>query len=152
MICDLICWGKQRCQQFFIFQQKTRVHVASINASFLQHLQWFSYGKDWHIIKVHYLQLVACCWYKLERALDPKLNLHVIDALSDFEFFIPIINFLFERYMYRGWSRPKLTTVYCVWVLWIWVPKLIKVMRNDSKTNSKTNSSSNVNSYIFNVL
>ena len=29
------------------------------------------------IIKTHYLQLVACRWYKLKRAMDPKLNLVV---------------------------------------------------------------------------
>ena len=47
-----------------------------------------------HIIKVHYLQVAACRWYKLKRALDQKIEPcstpHVIDALSEFAFSILI--------------------------------------------------------------
>ena len=57
VVCGLICWGNQQLQQLFILSQKKSVwkrkKSTSINslshnldASFSEHFQWFSYGKD----------------------------------------------------------------------------------------------------------
>ena len=87
---------------------------------------------------------MACCWCKLKRAVDPKLNLvvHFIDALSEFAFSILIINFLYERYVYHlifSSIKPR-KDIFLIKMLWSIVPsafcksiRTIPVKRPESK-------------------
>ena len=58
-----------------------------------------------------------------------------------------VLNYVpFLTYTLRGWLRPKLVMEYRLWEPRIWAPKLIKVIKKDSKTNT------NSFFFIFNAL